>query len=115
MADQLAKLGSKHLFTGPEPAWGISMEDARKAVGQSETTGNAAIPYLDSKRQRHSYKDFLPRRQAVKHEQRPAKWVVGLLTGHCHLKGQLFKLSLVNSPRCKRCLEREKISHTHSM
>jgi hypothetical protein len=27
----------------------------------------------------------------------------GLLTGHCHLKGHLFKLRLVNSPECNRC------------
>jgi hypothetical protein len=39
-------------------------------------------------------------------------WVVGLLTGHCHLKGQLFKLGLTNSPICKRCLEKEE-SATH--
>jgi hypothetical protein len=26
--------------------------------------------------------------------------VVGLLTGHCHLKGLLFKLGLTNNPRC---------------
>jgi hypothetical protein len=32
MADQLANLGSKRLFIRPEPACGISMEDARKAV-----------------------------------------------------------------------------------
>jgi hypothetical protein len=26
-----------------------------------------------------------------------------LLTGHCHCKGCLFKLGLVNSPECDRC------------
>jgi hypothetical protein len=25
------------------------------------------------------------------------------LTGHCHLKGHLFELRLVNNPRCDRC------------
>jgi hypothetical protein len=29
--------------------------------------------------------------------------MTGLLTGHCHLKGHLFKLGLVNSPECNRC------------
>jgi hypothetical protein len=29
--------------------------------------------------------------------------MTGLLTGHCHLKGHLFKLGLVNSPKCDRC------------
>jgi hypothetical protein len=31
------------------------------------------------------------------------KIMTGLLTGHCHLKGHLFKLGLVNSPECNRC------------
>jgi hypothetical protein len=38
--------------------------------------------------------------------------MVGLLTEHCHLKGHLFKLGLVNSLRCARCLEKEE-STTH--
>jgi hypothetical protein len=38
--------------------------------------------------------------------------VIGLLTGHCHLKGQLFKLGLIDDPICKRCLEEDE-SATH--
>jgi hypothetical protein len=29
--------------------------------------------------------------------------MTGLLIGHCHLKRHLFKLGLVNSPKCDRC------------
>jgi hypothetical protein len=29
--------------------------------------------------------------------------MTGLLTGHCHLKGHLFNLELVNNPKCDRC------------
>jgi len=29
--------------------------------------------------------------------------MTGLLRGHYHLKGQLFKLGLVNSPECNIC------------
>jgi hypothetical protein len=29
--------------------------------------------------------------------------LTGLLTGHCHLKGHLLELGLVNSPGCNRC------------
>ena len=29
--------------------------------------------------------------------------MTGLFTGHCHLKGHLFKLGLLNSPKCNRC------------
>jgi hypothetical protein len=32
------------------------------------------------------------------------RWVLGLFTGHCHLKGHLFKLELRDDPICKRCL-----------
>jgi hypothetical protein len=38
--------------------------------------------------------------------------VVELLTGHCHLKGHLFKLGLINDPICERCQE-EDDSATH--
>jgi hypothetical protein len=40
------------------------------------------------------------------------RWVVGLLTGHCHLKGHLFKLGLSNSTTCERCQE-ENETATH--
>jgi hypothetical protein len=30
---------------------------------------------------------------------------VGLLTGHCHLKGHLSKMGLQDDPICERCLE----------
>jgi hypothetical protein len=38
--------------------------------------------------------------------------MVELLTGHCHLKGHLFKLGLANDPICERCLEGDE-SATH--
>jgi hypothetical protein len=40
------------------------------------------------------------------------RWVAGLLTGHCHLKGHLFKLGLTDDPICERCLEEDE-SATH--
>jgi hypothetical protein len=40
------------------------------------------------------------------------RWMTGLLTGHCHLKGHLFKMGLTDSPTCERCLEKEE-SATH--
>jgi hypothetical protein len=33
-------------------------------------------------------------------------------TGHCHLKGYLFKLELTDDPTCERCLQEED-SATH--
>jgi hypothetical protein len=35
------------------------------------------------------------------------RWIVGLFTGHCHLKGHLFKLGLTYDPICERCLEED--------
>jgi hypothetical protein len=40
------------------------------------------------------------------------RWVVGLLTGHCHLKGHLFKLGLTDDPTSERYLEDDE-SATH--
>jgi hypothetical protein len=34
--------------------------------------------------------------------------MVGLLTGHCHLTGHLFKLCLTDDSTCERCLEGDK-------
>jgi hypothetical protein len=33
------------------------------------------------------------------------RWVIGLFTGHCHLKGHLFKLGLTDDSTCERCLD----------
>jgi hypothetical protein len=40
------------------------------------------------------------------------RWVVGLLTRHCHLKWHLFKPGLTDNPTCERCLQEDK-SATH--
>jgi hypothetical protein len=42
------------------------------------------------------------------------RWIVGLFTGQCHLKGHLFKLGLTDDPTCERCLEEDE-SATHSL
>jgi hypothetical protein len=48
----------------------------------------------------------------LKLERNQLRWVVGLLTGHCHLNGHLFKLGLSNSPTCDRC-QKENETATH--
>jgi hypothetical protein len=40
------------------------------------------------------------------------RWVVGLFTGHCHLKEYILKLGLTDDPICERCIE-EGESATH--
>jgi hypothetical protein len=38
--------------------------------------------------------------------------MIVLFTGHCHLKGNIFKLGLTDDPTCERCLEEDE-SATH--
>jgi hypothetical protein len=38
------------------------------------------------------------------------RWVVGLLSGHCHIKGHLFKMELTDDPICERCLEEDELA-----
>jgi hypothetical protein len=43
---------------------------------------------------------------SVKIKQKPVT-VIGLLTGHRRLKGHLFKMGLMDSSICERCLEKD--------
>jgi hypothetical protein len=53
IADQLAKLESECPFPGPEPACGISVAAAKKAVRDwTETIRSTGNPYENSNRQR---------------------------------------------------------------
>jgi hypothetical protein len=114
--DQLATTGSKHPFTGPEPACDISIGVAKKAARDwmkrnkkkhwESTTGLKQEKGLTSGPSAKRTKDLL------KLNRDQLRWVVGLLNGHCHLKGHLFKMGLTDDPICERCLE-EDDSATH--
>jgi hypothetical protein len=44
-----------------------------------------------------------------------ARQVTGLSTGHCHLKGHIFKLGITDSPICGRChTETDTVTETAS-
>jgi hypothetical protein len=43
------------------------------------------------------------------------RWVVGLFTGHCYLKGHLFELDWQMAPHLRRVPSRRWISHTYPM
>jgi hypothetical protein len=66
-ADLLTRTGSEHPFTGPEPACGISIGVAKRAVrtGRIEIISNNGNPQLDSNRQWDSYQDPLPEEQRI--------------------------------------------------
>jgi hypothetical protein len=109
MADQLVS-------TGPETACGISVAVAKKVVRDwmkrnhkkhwEFTTGlkqaKGLTPGLSARRT----KDLL------KLNRDQLRWVVGLFTGQCHLKGHLLKLGFTDDPSCERCLEEDE-SPTH--
>jgi hypothetical protein len=70
------------------------------------TTGHKQARGLISRPSARRKKDLL------KLNRDQLRWVVGLLTGHGHLKGHLFKLGLIDDPNCERCLEEDE-SATH--
>jgi hypothetical protein len=110
-ADQLAKIGSEHPFIGPEPACGISMGVAKKAIRDWMTMNHKK--YWESLIGLRQAKGFIwgpcakRAKELLKLDRNQLRLVVGLLTGHCNLKGHLFKLGLSDCPTCERCQEKD--------
>jgi hypothetical protein len=116
IADQLAKMGSLHPFIGPEPACGIS----------GRVAGWAIRDWVDREHHKH-WQSTLGQKHVKVFKDEPSterttkllklsrvqiRYMTGLLTGHCHLRGHLFKLGKVNNPICRRCYpETETASH----
>jgi hypothetical protein len=115
-AAQLARTGSEHPFIGLEPACGISIGVAKKAV--RDWTNRKHKEYWESLTGLKQAKGLIQGPSArrtkdlVRLNRDQLRWVVGLLTGHCHLKGHLFKLGLINDPICERCQEEDELA-TH--
>jgi hypothetical protein len=109
-------MGSEHPFIGPEPACGISVGVAKKAV--REGTNRNHKEYWESVTRLTQAKGLIQEPSArrmkdlLKLNRDQLRWVVGLLTGHCHLKGHLFKFGLTDDTICKRFLEEDE-SATH--
>jgi hypothetical protein len=89
-ADRLAKTGFEHSFIGPEPACGISMGVAKKALRDWMTMNHKK--YWESLAGLRQAKGFIwgpstkRAKELLKLDRNQLRWVVGLLTGHCHLK-----------------------------
>jgi hypothetical protein len=109
IADLLARTGSEHPFTGPEPACSISIGAAKKAVSnwlnRKHIKQWESIIGLKQAKELISGPSAKRTRDLLKLNRDQLRWIVGLYTGHCHLKGHLFKLGLMNDPTCERCLE----------
>jgi hypothetical protein len=115
-ADHLARTGSEHSFTGPEPACGISFGDAKGAV--KDWMNKNHIKQWESIMGLKQAKELIlgpsakRTKDQLKFNRDQLRWTVGLFTGHCHLKGHIFKLVLTGNPICERCLEKDE-SATH--
>jgi hypothetical protein len=106
-ADQLARQGSSRPFIGPKPALGICAKIARKVI--RGWTNRKRTEYWQSIQGQRQTRDFLKGPSArragelLNLNRNQLRILTGLFTGHCHLKGHLFKLGLVDSPECDRC------------
>jgi hypothetical protein len=79
-------------------------EDRTLQTGNEETAW-VQVPYLE-----HLLLYFGKDLLRLNRDQ--LRWVVRLLTGHCYLKGHLFKLGLTDGPTFERCLqEDESVTH----
>jgi hypothetical protein len=114
-AAQLARTGSDHPFTGPEPACGISVGVAKETARDWTSRSHK---YWESTTGLKQAKGLIPGPSArttkvlLKLNRNQLRWAVGLFTGQCHLKGHLFKLRLTDDTTCERYLEEDE-SATH--
>jgi hypothetical protein len=110
-ADQLTKTGCQHLFIGPEPACSILVGVAKKAI--RDWTIRNHQKYWESLTGLKQTKRFTQgpsakrTKELLKLNRTQVRWVVGLLTGHCHLKGRLLKMGLTDNLICERCPQKD--------
>jgi hypothetical protein len=114
-ADLLARIGSKHLFTGPEPACGISIGVVKRAVRDCTNRNHIkqweSTTVLKEAKGLRSGPSARRTKDLLKLNRDQLRWIVELFTGHYHLKGHLFKLGLTDDPTCERYLEVESATH----
>jgi hypothetical protein len=94
-ADLLARTGYEHPFIGPEPPCGISIGVAKRPV--RDWTNRNHIKQWESITGLKQAKGLISGPSArrtkglLKLNRDQLIWMVRLFTGHCHLKGHLFK------------------------
>jgi hypothetical protein len=96
LADQLASEGSSHPLTGLEPALSISAKVARRLI--MDWTSKKLEEHWQSICGQRQDKGFLKNPSMERAGKllglgrNQLRIMTGLLTGHCHLTGYLFKL-----------------------
>ncbi|KAL1447730.1 hypothetical protein WDU94_015574 [Cyamophila willieti] len=110
-ADELAREASETTFIGPEPALAIPNSTAKRAVGEWIQNSHKQF-WHNQTGLRHSKKLILePSKQTAQklvnlNRRNISKIVVGLLTGHCHLRKHLNTIGVHDGPiTCRRCGE----------
>lgn len=107
-ADELARKGSSTLYTGPEPALGVTKTTARGHI--RNWIKNQHEEYWEKIPKNEHGKTFIkgPSQKKTKElltlSRNHLRTTVGLLTGHCALKGHLQKMGLYNGDlNCRIC------------
>jgi ribonuclease HI len=104
-ADQLAKLGADEPLLGPEP---LTKKTARRAM-DLWAQSKARMAWKHTPGQRHAKKMINKSSNKLTSgllilSRNQMRLVVGLLTGHCHLRKHLHRLGIYEEePVCKKC------------
>lgn len=112
-ADELAKSSAGRL-TGPEPAIGIS-KGRIKFLTEEYLRKNLSTYWRNIEGCRVS-KIFLPEvnlkttKFLLSLSRSDCRMVVGLMTGHNHMKKHMVRLGIENDPTCRYCLEEDETS-----
>lgn len=106
-ADKLARQGAETQLVGPEPTCGISYGQARRVVG-SWLNEKKVTAWTSSDVNRFAKRMILgPSKELTGNimslNREMIRWVVGLMTGHCHLRKHLQRIGLVGDSRCRKC------------
>jgi hypothetical protein len=109
-ADQLARTGSEHPFIRPEPACGISTGVAKKTARVwTNRNHNKKIRmrnWIQTGKGNYIRALCQKNEGSVKSNRDQLRWALRLFTGHCNIKGHLFKLGLTEYLTSERCLEK---------
>jgi hypothetical protein len=101
IANQVARVGSERPFAGPEPACSFSAGVAKMVVTDWKNRDHKK--YWESTTELKYAKGLLQGHSArrtwafITGTRNHLWWVIGLLTGNCHLKRHLFKSGLMNN------------------
>ena len=111
-ADRLARAGSETHIIGPEPVLGITKNNIRNAVSEWINTQHRRR-WMTTSGQRHG-KLMLRNmsvsltREYLNLNRNNARLIVGIVTGHCHLRKHMHRIGInKDNPICRVCGEED--------